>query len=218
MSLLSIFDPCSSILNIFNFNWMVMSLCLLIPLNSFWKVPSILLTFFDYMKNLMKSMFTNKVNFQISSIFFLILVFNILGIFCFTFSVTSHLVINLSLGFSIWVGTLLYSSIYKLSDFLAHLTPMGCPMVLVPFMVVIEFISMMIRPITLSLRLMANMLAGHMILSLISTGVSLMLSLFIPSGMLLLLGFYLFEIGVAIIQAYVFSILLSLYWEEVLEE
>lgn len=97
----------------------------------------------------------------------------------------------------------------------AHLVPQGTPVALIPFMVVIETIRNVIRPGTLAVRLIANIIAGHLLLTLLGgTGPSLsyiVVSLLIFSQILLLL----LESAVAIIQSYVFAVLSTLYTGEI---
>lgn len=97
----------------------------------------------------------------------------------------------------------------------AHLVPQGTPAALIPFIVVIETISNIIRPGTLAIRLAANIIAGHLLLTLLGgTGPSLSLSiltLLIFSQILLLI----LESAVAIIQSYVFAVLRTLYTREI---
>ena len=98
---------------------------------------------------------------------------------------------------------------------IAHLVPNGTPQILIPFIVVIEILRGLIRPLTLSLRLRANILAGHLLLRLVGNGglfISPLVSIqFISQTLLALL-----EIAVAVIQAYVFRVLVRLYFREYL--
>src|SRR5436190_5490355 len=111
---------------------------------------------------------------------------------------------------------ILYRILNYINDFFSHLTPQGTPTILMPFIVIIESISLLIRPITLAVRLTANIIAGHLLLSLLgSSGLNinnLLLLLIIIFSQLLLL---ILEISVSIIQAYVFSILSTLYRREI---
>lgn len=96
----------------------------------------------------------------------------------------------------------------------SHLVPLGCPSILIPFIVLIESISLVIRPLTLSIRLIANLTAGHIIIVLLRIGVFKNLFFFhlsILGEMIILI----LEIAVAFIQPYVFFILLVLYVQEV---
>ncbi|PZO93598.1 MAG: ATP synthase F0 subunit A [Streptococcus pyogenes] len=102
----------------------------------------------------------------------------------------------------------------SLNSLFAHLVPLGCPNALMPFIVVIERIRLIIRPLTLSVRLTANMIAGHIIMALISMrsiNSGLVLTSSIASEVLITI----LELGVALIQPYVFFILLFLYRQEV---
>jgi len=101
-----------------------------------------------------------------------------------------------------------------LNNLLIHLTPSGTPFILMPFVVIIESIRLLIRPLTLSIRLTANIIAGHLLLTLLgSSGINLNSStiLILVITQILL---YILEISVSIIQAYVFSILATLYRRE----
>ena len=98
---------------------------------------------------------------------------------------------------------------------LSHLVPLGTPYVLIPFIVLIESVSNIIRPGTLSIRLAANMVAGHLLLTLLgSQGPSI--GRHLPGLMVGLVALLLLEVGVACIQAYVFTILSSLYLSELI--
>merc|ERR1711993_120711 len=99
--------------------------------------------------------------------------------------------------------------------FLSHLVPLGTPVALIPLIVVIEIVRRLIRPITLSVRLAANIVAGHLLIALIRGPLSAVrfFRFFLILGGLLLLT--LLELAVSFIQAYVFSTLISLYIIEV---
>merc|ERR1711937_1019325 len=96
--------------------------------------------------------------------------------------------------------------------FLIHLVPTGTPGALIPLIVIIELVRNFIRPITLSVRLAANIVAGHLLIRLINRGspLSLRASFIIIGGLLL----YFLEVGVAFIQGYVFSTLRVIYLSE----
>jgi F-type H+-transporting ATPase subunit a len=109
-----------------------------------------------------------KINILIfSSLFLLIFFNNTLGLFSFTFTSTRHLAITLSLAFPFWLRFIIFRIINNITDFLAHLVPIGTPAALIPFIVIIEIIRNIIRPITLSVRLAANIIAGHLLLTLL---------------------------------------------------
>nr|WNE90729.1 ATP synthase F0 subunit 6 [Actornithophilus gracilis] len=211
-SLLSVFDPCSSVL--WNLNWM--SPFFLFFISTFYMIPSMFQQSFFIILKLVTSLFKEGKNSALVfvCVFFFLLIMNLMGLMPYFFSATSHLFFNLSFSLTLWLATVLWGFTKNFDHNIAHLTPMGCPSILVPFMVLVELVSSLIRPLTLSLRLMSNILAGHLILTLISKGVFSFYNL--PSLLMFLLhsGFFMFEIGVAFIQAYVFSSLLHLYWLE----
>nr|YP_010890509.1 ATP synthase F0 subunit 6 [Colpocephalum eucarenum]WIM51515.1 ATP synthase subunit 6 [Colpocephalum eucarenum] len=214
-SLLSTFDPCS---NLLISNWIFLFILIVIfPMSSFfWKSLSLVQQGYFILVEVLTSLFNNKMKTELMfvSVFLFLLMINLSGLIPYGFSLTSHYSFNFSLGLTLWLSTMIWGFSKNLNSNIAHLTPMGCPLGLVPFMVLVESISMLIRPITLSLRLMSNMLAGHMIISLLCGACYSMSFLLKPSFFLLEIGFLMFELGVAFIQTYVFSMLMSLYWEE----
>ena len=114
-----------------------------------------------------------------------------------------------------WVGYMLTFFLKNRSSFLAHLVPLGTPVVLVPVIVLIELIRAVIRPFTLAIRLAANIIAGHLLLDLCPIPMitsSAMVKLVFFSA---LFSLSVLEFGVALIQAYVFTSLRSLYISEV---
>nr|UXW90892.1 ATP synthase F0 subunit 6 [Succineidae gen. n. sp. z RM-2021] len=140
---------------------------------------------------------------------------NFIGLTPFTFGFTSHLWVNLSLALFFW-GLLIFSGwMFSLKKSVAHLLPSGAPMGLSMFLIIIETISIIIRPLTLTVRLMANISAGHIVLALVSN-VLVNSSMLMPSTLLtvVMMLYYMFEYFVAIIQGYIFTLLISLYMEE----
>ena len=116
----------------------------------------------------------------------------------------------------LWLGRIILSIIYQYNNLLAHLVPVGTPRFLMPVIVIIETVRNIIRPLTLSIRLAANIVAGHLLLTLLGSQGPL-LSLFNLS--LLMIGLFLLlllEVAVACIQSYVFTILSSLYLNELI--
>nr|QOJ44893.1 ATP synthase F0 subunit 6 [Allobates aff. trilineatus 1 AR-2020] len=152
-----------------------------------------------------------------TALMFFLLSHNILGLFPYTFTATTQLSMNLGLAVPFWLATILIGLRTHLKNFLAHLLPQGTPTPLIPFLIILEVISLFIRPVALGVRLTANLTAGHLLLQLISlatvnllfTSISLSFLTFILLMLLTIL-----EIAVAIIQAYVFVLLLSLYLQE----
>nr|YP_009378345.1 ATP synthase F0 subunit 6 [Solemya velesiana]ARH10777.1 ATP synthase F0 subunit 6 [Solemya velesiana] len=154
----------------------------------------------------------------IVGLFMFLLVTNLLGLFPYVFSSTSHLAVTFSLAFPFWFSLLLSGFVNNMYAFAAGLLPSGAPVVLNPFLVLVESLSICMRPITLSIRLTANMGAGHVILGLLGTYLSSGIFSY-PLLVTLLLVFvqvvyFVFEFGVSLIQGYVFSLLLTLYADE----
>ena len=140
---------------------------------------------------------------------------NFLGLFPYIFTRTSHLTLTLTLALPLWLRFIIYGWFNHTQHIFAHLVPQGTPRILIPFIVCIETIRNIIRPGTLAVRLTANIIAGHLLLTLIgNTGNSL--SLIILSVLLVRqVALLLLESAVAIIQSYVFAVLSTLYSREV---
>lgn len=153
----------------------------------------------------------------ILTIALLLIIFNLLGLLPYTFTPTTQLALDLALALPLWITTLLLGLRIQPSSTLAHILPQGSPTLLVPALVVIETISIFIRPLALSVRITANLTAGHLLITLISI-VTLALTTLTPViallAWLLLLLLTILELAVAFIQAYVFVLLLTLYLQE----
>nr|BAH59336.1 ATP synthase F0 subunit 6 [Hestina japonica] len=220
-NLFSIFDPTTNLFNL-SLNWMSTLIGLMFIPYSFWFIPNrqFILWKFISMKlhKEFKMLLGNKFNgstFIFISLFFFVFFNNFLGLFPYIFTSTSHLNISLSLSLTMWLSFMIYGWINNTQHMFIHMIPQGTPTILMPFMVLIETISNIIRPGTLAVRLTANMIAGHLLLTLLSnTGNQMsfyMLIILIFMQILLLI----LESAVAIIQAYVISILSTLYSSEV---
>nr|YP_010192451.1 ATP synthase F0 subunit 6 [Oxyloma wujiaquensis]QZO77380.1 ATP synthase F0 subunit 6 [Oxyloma wujiaquensis] len=169
---------------------------------------------FNTWNNSKKTSFFSKTLF-LSSIMVFLVINNLMGLSPFSFGVTSHMWANLSMALLIWFFLLVSGFMYKFKSSLAHLLPSGAPMGLSPFLILIETVSIIIRPLTLTVRLMANISAGHIVLALISNVlVSSLNSVSSYLLTLLMMFYYMFEYFVAIIQGYIFTLLISLYMEE----
>nr|AQS27690.1 ATP6 [Dendropicos elachus] len=153
----------------------------------------------------------------LTSLMILLLSINLLGLLPYTFTPTTQLSMNMALAFPLWLATLLTGLRNQPSTSLGHLLPEGTPTPLIPALILIETTSLLIRPLALGVRLTANLTAGHLLIQLISTASITLLSIvpaisILTSIILLLLT--ILEIAVAMIQAYVFVLLLSLYLQE----
>nr|YP_007475327.1 ATP synthase F0 subunit 6 [Neotrypaea japonica]YP_009353721.1 ATP synthase F0 subunit 6 [Neotrypaea harmandi]AGE00859.1 ATP synthase F0 subunit 6 [Neotrypaea japonica]URF19373.1 ATP synthase F0 subunit 6 [Neotrypaea japonica]URF19386.1 ATP synthase F0 subunit 6 [Neotrypaea japonica]URF19399.1 ATP synthase F0 subunit 6 [Neotrypaea japonica]URF19412.1 ATP synthase F0 subunit 6 [Neotrypaea japonica] len=220
-SLFSVFDPCSGIFNL-PLNWLSTLLGLVFLPYMYWSSPTrwvliwnkITSTLYLEFQVLLGVKFSNFI-LMFVSLFGFIVFNNFLGLFPYVFTSTSHLVVTLSLSLPLWLGYMVFGWINHTQHMFAHLVPNGTPSVLMPFMVLIETISNVIRPGTLAVRLCANMIAGHLLLSLMGgagVGMGTVLTFFLVMSQILLL---LLESAVAVIQSYVFAILSTLYASEV---
>nr|QNO34169.1 ATP synthase F0 subunit 6 [Halocynthia hilgendorfi ssp. n. KRK-2020] len=144
---------------------------------------------------------------------FVLVFLNLMGLIPMGVSVTSMPAVTLSFGFGLWGSGYLYCFRHKIVESIAHFLPMGAPMGMGIFLVWIEVISWLCRPLALGVRLMANITAGHVLLLLVGMGCfGIGLWGQVLCGVLMLLVFL--EIGVAFIQGYVYCLLLSLYMNE----
>ena len=217
-NLFSIFDPSTSIN--FSFNWISLILPLIIIPKQYWLKKSKNLIFWIIINNfLFKELNRLKKNkifrvINLLTLFFIILIINFLGIFPYIFTPSRHLSITLSLSLSLWLRIIIYNWFKYTIDCLAHLVPLNTPPLLIIFIVLIETIRTIIRPITLAIRLSANIIAGHLLLCLLgSCGPLINLNLIFLIYIVQIILFIL-EIAVAIIQSYVFITLISLYYNE----
>nr|WIL08071.1 ATP synthase F0 subunit 6 [Phyllopteryx taeniolatus]WIL08084.1 ATP synthase F0 subunit 6 [Phyllopteryx taeniolatus]WIL08097.1 ATP synthase F0 subunit 6 [Phyllopteryx taeniolatus]WIL08110.1 ATP synthase F0 subunit 6 [Phyllopteryx taeniolatus]WIL08123.1 ATP synthase F0 subunit 6 [Phyllopteryx taeniolatus] len=152
-----------------------------------------------------------------SSLMIFLLSLNMLGLLPYTFTPTTQLSLNMGLAVPLWLATVIVGMRNQPTHSLGHLLPEGTPTLLIPVLIVIETISLFIRPLALGVRLTANLTAGHLLIQLIATAAFVLLPLMpavaLMTTMLLLL-LTLLEVAVAMIQAYVFVLLLSLYLQE----
>lgn len=149
-------------------------------------------------------------------IFIFIFINNFLGLYPYIFTATSHIAINLSLALPLWISFIVFGWLNHTQHIFTHLVPQGTPIALISFIVIIETIRNVIRPGTLAVRLIANIIAGHLLITLLSNLYSS-----IPAAIILIIRRVIFllltlEASVTLIQAYVFSILRVLYSNEVI--
>nr|AVW86145.1 ATP synthase F0 subunit 6 [Lepidonotus sp. YZ-2018] len=153
----------------------------------------------------------------LTALFLMLISLNLLGLLPYVFGSTSHLLLTLALGLPLWMSLIISAIIFAPKSFTAHLLPSGAPDWLNPFLVITETLSMCVRFITLSFRIAANMSAGHILLGLmgIAASSSLFSSILTSSSVILIqLGYTIFEMGICLIQAYIFCLLLSLYSDD----
>nr|YP_003377678.1 ATP synthase F0 subunit 6 [Scomber australasicus]BAI65897.1 ATP synthase F0 subunit 6 [Scomber australasicus] len=153
----------------------------------------------------------------LASLMLFLISLNMLGLLPYTFTPTTQLSLNMGLAVPFWLATVIIGMRNQPTESLGHLLPEGTPTLLIPVLIIIETISLFIRPLALGVRLTANLTAGHLLIQLIATAASVLLPLMptvaILTGILLFL-LTLLEVAVAMIQAYVFVLLLSLYLQE----
>nr|YP_009132291.1 ATP synthase F0 subunit 6 [Penaeus merguiensis]AKA27941.1 ATP synthase F0 subunit 6 [Penaeus merguiensis] len=220
-NLFSVFDPTSSLMSL-PLNWLSTFLGIMFLPMLYWAMPSrwsllwslVTSTLHKEFKMLLGASHVGT-TLTFVSLFSLIVFNNFLGLLPYVFTSTSHLAMTLALALPLWIAFMLFGWINHTQHMFAHLVPQGTPGALMPFMVLIETISNVIRPGTLAVRLAANMIAGHLLLTLLgSTGPSLSTTLvsMLVIGQILLL---ILEAAVAVIQSYVFAVLSTLYASEV---
>lgn len=220
-NLFSVFDP-SSAINL-PLNWIRATIFIIIILPSFWVTPTKVY--------IIISMIINKLHIEFktllgptaltgSSVIFIalllfILMNNFLGLFPYIFTASSHIALTLSLSLPLWLAFMIFGWINQTKHMFAHLVPQRTPGALIPFMVLIESIRNVIRPLTLAVRLIANIVAGHLLITLLGnqTAVASNVILFALLGTQILL--LTLESAVSIIQAYVFAVLSTLYAREI---
>nr|AHG32102.1 ATP synthase F0 subunit 6 [Mus musculus musculus] len=139
---------------------------------------------------------------------------NLLGLLPHTFTPTTQLSMNLSMAIPLWAGAVITGFRHKLKSSLAHFLPQGTPISLIPMLIIIETISLFIQPMALAVRLTANITAGHLLMHLIGGATLVLMNISPPTAtitFIILLLLTILEFAVALIQAYVFTLLVSLY-------
>jgi len=221
-NLFSVFDPSSSTLGL-PLNWLRAMIMLVIIIPSFWVVNNKSSILVNRIINKLHSEFRTLLgptSFKGSSLLFIalfifIVVNNFMGLFPYVFTASSHIALTLTLRLPLWLSFILFGWINYYNFMFAHIVPQRTPGPLIPFIVLIESVRNVIRPLTLAVRLIANMVAGHLLITLLgnqtatASGV-ILVSLIIVQMLLLTL-----ESAVAIIQAYVFAVLSTLYSREI---
>nr|QTF76083.1 ATP synthase F0 subunit 6 [Franklinothrips vespiformis] len=222
LDLFSAFEPKTYIMSLnLSLNWLSSLLTLLFIPCLFWvsinRISSIFEMVLSFLLKEFKIIVKNK---QYSGILLFIsllcfiLLNNFLGMFPYIFTSSSHLSFSLVFSLSLWMSFMIFGWVNFTKFMFAHLVPSGTPAVLMPFMVCIESISNFIRSGTLAVRLSANMISGHLLLSLLGnqgSSLSIILCLILIILQLALLSL---EFSVCFIQSYVFTVLSALYSSE----
>nr|UNO53732.1 ATP synthase F0 subunit 6 [Ixodes ovatus] len=218
-NLFSIFDPSTS--SYFSLNWMsILPMFFVLP-SWYWVNPSRYQSFWKMMILKILEEINNNLSFKnqkfiimFISIFTSILMFNSLGLLPYIFTPSSHIVLSMMMAFPIWLSLMLKGWVTSFNKMMAHLVPLGAPMMLTSFMVMIETVSNIIRPITLSVRLSANMISGHLLIHLLTSIPFISPVMMYPISPVIF-TLLILETAVAIIQSYVFITLSSLYTNEI---
>nr|AIG23076.1 ATP synthase F0 subunit 6 [Dorcopsis hageni] len=139
---------------------------------------------------------------------------NLLGLLPYSFTPTTQLSMNIGMAIPLWLATVLMGFRNKPKMSLAHFLPQGTPTPLVPMLIIIETISLFIQPLALAVRLTANITAGHLLIHLIGSATLALSSISMTASTITFIILFLLtilELAVAMIQAYVFTLLVSLY-------
>nr|YP_001382313.1 ATP synthase F0 subunit 6 [Vampyroteuthis infernalis]BAF73641.1 ATP synthase subunit 6 [Vampyroteuthis infernalis] len=226
MDIFSSFDDHNStIMSTHLLTWLFSIWSLFFINSSYWIMPSNIMNLMTFPKQIINiqlirsfSMNLGGFNLIISSLFILIINFNLLGLLPYMFSTSSHLSMTFTLALPLWLSLIISSYQENLYSSFAFMLPLGTPPFLIPFLPLIESLSIFVRPITLSIRIAANISAGHIILSLIGNYLMftiMSMNFFILIIILIIQIFYfIFELGIAIIQGYIFSLLITLYTDD----
>ena len=156
-----------------------------------------------------KGSYVGGFNSFVVGIFILILLINWGGLIPYVFSVSSHLLFTLPLALCGWIALITSGWSFNTKSAVAGLIPRGAPAALGPFLILVETLRVIIRPITLAVRLAANIRAGHLIIGLVG---AYLVSTFRVAFFQVV--YRAFEMGICLVQAYVFTLLLTLYADE----
>lgn len=151
----------------------------------------------------------------IFTLFMFVLFLNSLGLLPYSFTVTSHIIVTFALAAVVFIGVTIVGLIKHRFHFFSFFLPKGVPLVMTPLLVPIEVMSYLARPVTLSLRLFANMMAGHTMLKVFG-GFVIALGFFGIAPLVIIILLIGLEVVVAVLQAYVFAILACLYLNDAL--
>jgi len=220
MNLFSIFDPSIYFLRIFP--WLFLFITLLIILINYYfnnKMVFIKKILLKFILNEVVPLLGYRNKKGITSyfliIFFSILLINFFSLFPFHFTVSAHIIMAFPSALIIWLIIIIFGLFNNSKMIIIHIVPIGTPLVLINFIVLIELVRNFIRPITLSVRLTANMVAGHLLLRLLG-GFGLINELNFGISFLGILILSMLELSVSFIQSYVFITLITLYSTEIL--
>lgn len=219
-NLFSIFDSFTN--NYIELNWLSSLLNIFFIPIIFWVSNSRFIFFLKFfiiqifreIKIIFKSKFNILNSIYFISIFFFILFNNFLGLFPYIFTSSRHIIFSIRLTLPIWFRLIIFLWTKNLNIAFAHIIPQNTPIILIPFIVLIETIRNFIRPLTLSIRLTANIIAGHLLLTLLRNSANTNFFIIIIIIIIVQIILLILEFRVSIIQSYVFTILRTLYTKE----
>lgn len=217
-NLFSIFDPSTS--NYVSMNWFSLFIWFLLIPSTIWVIKNRLYLLINRIINyILKEFFpliskNPQVLILFVRVFILIIMNNVPGLLPYIFTGTRHISVTLTIALPLWIGLICYGWFFNTSNLLVHLIPNGTPTILMPFIVLIETVRSLIRPLTLAIRLAANIIAGHLLISLIMSANDFASLISLPILFNAQLALIVLEIAVAFIQAYVFRVLITLYTSE----
>lgn len=221
-NLFSVFDPSTNFIFNNSLNWISIIILIFIIPNFYWLIPNNFNILFTKLIEILNNEFkviikkkNNNFNLMFVSLFTIILINNFIGLFPFIFTTTRHLSVNLSLTIPLWLGIIIFGWCNETNHIFIHLVPQGTPYVLIPFIILIESIRNVIRPITLTIRLTANIIAGHLLVTLLRRLGTKLINILVPILLIIQLVLFILESAVAVIQSYVFSVLITLYFREI---
>ena len=220
--LFATFNPQTEVFFIFQGNWVAaISVIFLLP-QGYWLAGRQTSRFFSFTSGLvvleLQAIFGGLIVpgrlLIFVGLFRFIILTNFLGLIPYIFTRSRHLSFTLSLALPLWLGRMVYRIRLQFNHNIAHLVPTGTPGVLMPVIVLIETVRSIIRPGTLAVRLAANIVAGHLLLVLLGRQGAALTRVALAGLIVRLCALLTLECAVACIQAYVFTILRSLYINE----
>lgn len=202
----------------YKFNFIILFLVLTLIILNYWKYRSkgnlinlIINYFINFLSRLKVKKFNKNIIYFITIIFILILIINLMGLHPFIYSLTSQIRIVLILSSRYWICLNTFNIFFNYKRYFSHTIPEGTPYLMVVFLFLIEIIRNFIRPITLTLRLIGNIVAGHIFLVLIFMLVKNVSLIFRA----IYVSYIIVEIIVCVLQAYIITTLMIMYYSEI---
>ncbi len=209
---------------IFNFSLVILLLYSLKPIFIMNKIQLIILSAFLFITGILKdSVLIKKYSFilLIYTTFIFLCLSNLVGMFPYSMTITSHLILTLFFSLAFFIGSNVIGVCYNKKSFFSLFLPEGVPLLIIPFLILIEYISYISRIFSLAIRLFANMLSGHILLKILISFVWAIVSSNIVHWfwnilpMSIVFAVIGLELSIAFLQAYVFIVLATLYLKDV---